>query len=678
MLVKLWMIGLACLMAVLPQTAWAAVTSSVNGGVLTVSSDAGDAITITCQTGDVKVNGDDPDSGSADCSTITGIIVNGGPGDNAVDLSGVSATDFTTLISTTVSGGDGVDMLTGSNLVDTLDGGSGGDTLVGVKGNDIMRGGPGADILVWNNGDNSDIMDGDGDEDTVEVNGAPVGDAFEIGPAGSRVAFTRTNLISFTLNISSENLIVNGLDGDDVMTGTLGLSNLISMTLNGGNGADTLTGGDGIDRLNGDADNDVLIGFKGNDLMSGGPGTDRLIWNNGDNSDTMDGDGDEDTVEVNGAPVGDEFEIGVAGARAIFTRTNLISFTLSISSENLLVNGLGGGDIMTGSVGLNGVISMTLNGDDGNDRLTGGDGIDRLNGGPDDDTLIGVKGNDLMRGEIGNDTLVWNNGDNSDTMDGDEGEDTVQVNGAPVGDAFEIGPAGERVTFTRTNLISFTLSISSENLVVNGLDGDDIMTGTLGLSGLISMTLNGGNGNDQISGGDGIDRLNGDADNDILIGFKGNDLMNGGPGDDLLVWNNGDNSDVMNGDEDADTVEVNGAPVGDAFEVAPAGGRVAFTRTNLISFTLDISAEVLAINSGEGEDTISAIPLASTRIAVDGGEPDTGDSLTVDAQDQRVILTPGTVLVQGHQPITHVDVEQVTLRNAALALYLPLAIKSTY
>lgn len=665
-LVKLWMIGLACLAAALPLTAWAAVTSSVSGGVLTVDSDADDAITIDCQAGNVKINNADPGTGPETCAAITAIVVNGGPGDNTVDLSGVAVADFTALISTTVSGGAGVDTITGSEVA---------DTLVGDQGNDVKSGGPGIDTLIWNNGDGSDIMDGDEDDDTVEVNGAGAGDAFEIGPVGSRVAFTRTNLGLFTLDIDSENLIVNGLDGDDIMTGTLGLSGLISMTLNGGNGNDTLTGGDGDDRLNGDADNDTLIGFRGSDVMNGGPGIDTLIWNNGDGSDIMNGDEDDDTVAVNGAAAGDAFEIGSVGARVAFTRTNLGPFTLDIDSENLVVNGLDGDDIMTGTVGLSGLISMTLNGGNGNDTLIGGDGIDRLNGDADNDTLVGFRGNDLMNGGPGIDILVWNNGDGSDTMDGEDGEDTVEVNGAAAGDVFEIGPVGSRVAFTRTNLGLFTLDISAENLVVNGLDGDDVMTGTIGLSGLITMTLNGGNGNDLLTGGDGDDRLYGDADNDTLVGFRGSDLMYGGPGDDRLIWNNGDGSDVMNGDEGTDVVEVNGAAAGDAFEISPDGSRVAFERTNLGPFTLDISAEVLEVNSGDGDDTINAIPLPETRIDIDGGEPSASDSLTVDAQDQIVTQTPDTILVQGRQPITFVDVEQVTILNARHALYLPIVFK---
>ena len=41
--------------------------------------------------------------------------------------------------------------------------------------------------------------------------------------------------------------------------------------------------------------------------------------------------------------------------------------------------------------------------------------------------------------------------------------------------------------------------------MVNGLGGNDTITGSAGLDGLIQLQLSGGNGNDTIVGGDGDD-----------------------------------------------------------------------------------------------------------------------------------------------------------------------------
>ena len=82
----------ALLSMAMPQIALAAVTSTVVGNVLTVSSDAADPITILCDNGAVKINGADPGTGLAQCNGIIAINVTGGPGDNTIDLGTVTAT----------------------------------------------------------------------------------------------------------------------------------------------------------------------------------------------------------------------------------------------------------------------------------------------------------------------------------------------------------------------------------------------------------------------------------------------------------------------------------------------------------------------------------------------------------------------------------------------------------
>ena len=112
-----------------------------------------------------------------------------------------------------------------------------------------MSGGDGDDTLVWNNGDGSDVMNGEAGTDTTEVNGAgAAGDQFTVKPNAGRVRFDRVNLGVFSLDIgTTENLVLNGGGGDDTMTGAEGLAGLIKTTMNGGDGSDTLTGTDGAD-----------------------------------------------------------------------------------------------------------------------------------------------------------------------------------------------------------------------------------------------------------------------------------------------------------------------------------------------------------------------------------------------------------------------------------------------
>ena len=163
-------------------------------------------------------------------------------------------------------------------------------------------------------------------------------------------------------------------------------------------GNDTVLGGAGDDVLVGEAGNDVLVGNTGSDTVSGGYGADRMVWNNGDGSDRMDGGQGWDTTEVNGSTTdGDDFTIAANGARVDFDRVNLIPFSLDIGTTEVLeVNAGGGNDTITGSAGLDGLIRLDLDGGAGRDVLRGGDGDDRLTGGAGWDTFVFGRGVDTI------------------------------------------------------------------------------------------------------------------------------------------------------------------------------------------------------------------------------------------------------------------------------------------
>jgi Ca2+-binding RTX toxin-like protein len=382
------------------------------------------------------------------------LVVNAGAGDDQVQI----ATNL--LQSATVDGGAGLDAITGSDNDDVLRGGTENDTIAGGDGDDRLIGDPGADdlnggngndTLVWNNGDGSDTMDGEGGGgDEVEVNGAAgPRDVFTVKPNGTRVRFDRVNLVPFNLDIDAERITVNGLQGDDQVTGDAGLAPLIAMTLNGGQGADTLTGGDGNDlitggddgdTLTGGAGNDRIVGDRGGDTVAGGDGDDTLVWNNGDGSDTMDGENGLDRIEVNGAAgQGDAFTIAPNAARARFQRTNLVPFTLDIgSAEALDARGAGGDDTFAAQPGTGALMAVTADGGTGNDALTGAEEADTFFGGAGNDTLDGGPGPDLLDGQDGDDTLRSRDGQ-SDLVRGGAGTDSgvLDALGTDVWDSIE-------------------------------------------------------------------------------------------------------------------------------------------------------------------------------------------------------------------------------------------------
>jgi Ca2+-binding RTX toxin-like protein len=421
---------------------------------------------------------------------------------------------------------------------------------------------------------------------TLTVTSDQEADTITLAAAGG---FITVNRQATTLAADDNaKIVVNAGDGaDTVDASALAAADYSALTVNGGTGDDLLMGGSDNDHLLGDAGNDRVVGFKGNDDLEGGDGNDVLVWNNGDNTDVMDGDAGADEVEINGAPtVGDVFTADPNAGRVLFTRTNLVPFTVDFSAERLTVNGLGGDDTFNGAAGLAPLTLLTLNGGtgddsltggDGPDLLTGGDGNDKLDGDSGDDRVVGDRGTDTLSGGDGDDALVWNNGDGSDVMNGDAGADAVEINGAlTAGDIFTAAPNAGRVLFTRTNLVPFTVDFSAEALAVNAGGGDDQFTVSPGLPGLL-VNVDGGSGNDSLTGAEEADSLVGGAGNDTLTGGGGSDLLDGQDGDDRLLARDGEGDLVRGGtgndsaQTDALTVDaVDGIETVDATPPPPA------------------------------------------------------------------------------------------------------------
>ena len=551
-----------------PGIANAAVTSTVAAGALTVTSNADDGITITCDGGQVKVNGADPTPATA-CAAITSITVNGGPGANDINLAGVTAPGvsqtpaFPAVTAVTINGGGGDDKIAGSEFPDTMAGGDGNDRISGddnVGARDVFRGEAGDDTLVWNPGDDDDTMDGADGNDTIEVNGGGGGEQFAVKPSATpgRVQFDRTGPTPpgpFNLDIgTAERLDMNTGGGDDSFTADAGLDALgFKLDVDGGIGNDTLDGGDGADLITGGDGNDRIVPDDNppntRDDARGDAGDDTIVWNGGDDDDLNEGGDGNDTIEVNGAPLPEQFTVKpspVAG-RVIFDRLNTPPgpFNIDIgTAERLDLNMNAGDDTVTADPGFSG-LRLDVEGADGNDSIDGGDAPDLLSGGNGNDRIAGdnnpANTRDESRGDAGDDMLVWNPGDGDDLNEGGDGNDTVEVNGGGGGEQFTVKPSATagRVQFDRTGPSPvpgpFNLDIgTSESLVLNAGGGDDTIEGAKGLAGLIKSTLNGDDGNDRITGTDGEDRLSGGKGSDILRARdKAEDLVDCGSGLDL-------------------------------------------------------------------------------------------------------------------------------------------------
>jgi Ca2+-binding RTX toxin-like protein len=277
--------------------------------------------------------------------------------------------------------------------------------------------------------------------------------------------------------------------------------------------------------------------------------------------------------------------------------------------------------------------AANLSGGAGNDVLTGGSGNDQLFGQADHDTLLGKGGNDFLFGGAGNDTLtggdgadqvfgeagddrmIWNPGDDGDLMEGGSGIDTAEVNGGNGNEIFTATANGTRVRFDRLDPAPFALDIgTTEKLVVNMNGGDDFFSATGNLAALISVTVDGGAGNDTILGSNGADRLLGGDGSDFIDGQQGNDTALLGAGDDVFQWDPGDGSDVVEGGDGADRMLFNGSAGNESFTASANGGRTLFTR-NLGSIVMDVNdVETLDLNALGGTDQITVNDLTGTDV----------------------------------------------------------------
>jgi Ca2+-binding RTX toxin-like protein len=541
----------------IPGIAQANITESTvdAAGKLTVTSDAADPIAITCATPNVKINGNDPASGVKACAAITSIVVNGGPGNNAIDLETVTANDFPALASVLVNGNGGSDAIDGSQLADRLVGGDIDDTVAGHGGNDV---------LVWNGGDDNDINDGGDGVDTIEVNGSPTaGETFTVKPDATQAGRIRFDRLApptptppggFFLDIgTSERLDLNMNGGNDTVTADAGLDALgFSLDVDGGAGEDTIDGSDAADLLKGGADNDTITPddnpLNTFDDARGDAGNDTIVWNGGDDNDRNDGGEGDDTSLVNGAGTPETFTVkpGPAG-HVIFDRTstNPQAFTVDMTTTEklrLLMNA--GDDALTTTAGIT-PFSLDVDGGPGLDNIQGGDGADTLAGGADNDNIVpddnpaGTR--DVARGDAGDDVITWFGGDDDDINDGGEGNDTSVVQGATASERFTIkpSPTAGRVLFDRTsqNPAPFNIDIgTTEKLRLNANAGNDKIKGFSGLKDLIDTELNGEDGNDEIRGTDSEDRIDAGKGHDVVNSVdRAEDLLDCGPGLDLAL-----------------------------------------------------------------------------------------------------------------------------------------------
>ena len=466
----------------------------------------------------------------------------------------------------------GNDTLLGKGGVDYLDGGTGNDVLTGGAGNDQAFGQAGDDRLIWNPGDASDLNEGGAGNDTVVVIGGNVAETFTIAASGKRVRLDRTDPLPFFVDIgTTENLVLNAAGGNDVISAGNGLAGLIQLTLDGGGGNDTITGGDGNDRLLGGDGNDFLDGNGGSDTAFLGAGDDTFQWDPGDGSDIVEGQDGSDRMIFNGANGGESVDISASGERVRFFR-NPGNILMDLNDvERTDFNALGGSD------------TITVNDLSGTDLAEVNINLQASAGG----------------GDLLADTVIVN---------GTNGQDNITV----VGQGTSVSVVGLAAQVNITNSDGVL-----DSLTVNALGGNDVVNAAALPSGIVTLTLDGGAGDDVVNGSQGVDMLFGGDGNDFIDGNGGTDTAFLGAGTDTFQWDPGDGSDTVEGQDGSDKMIFNGSNTpAENIEISANGNRVRFFR-DAGNITMDLrGVETIDFNALGGADSIIINDQLATDLSV--------------------------------------------------------------
>ena len=556
-------------------------TGAVDGGAGTdvafVEGDTGVTVNLARHNLEVLFGSEGDDTLST--SGATGVLIDGGDGDD------------------TITGSAGNDSLFGSAGDDTITGGGGNDVLDGGAGTDTLKGGAGNDLYRFGRGDGRDTI-----RDENLVNGratqAGTGDLLflhgGIGIAdvlirltanGLEIAlkdpddpdatfddladrvtienwsndFSKIETIAFgdgsRLNlrdlVTTYNVTLGGAVVDLIAamtaawTGTVPTGGSAYLggadddrlvggdtddVLSGGDGNDVLSGADGDDTLLGGAGDDVLWGGEGTDALKGGSGDDRYSFGRGDGRDTV---RDEHLVDDQAAEAGTgdvlylHGEIGIADIKLRIVNGNL---EIALKDPD---NPMAAFDDLADRV----TIENWSNDFSKIETIAFGDGsrldlkelvrtYNVTNGGAAVDLIAAMTA--AYAGTAPAGSKVYLGGAGDDSLYGGAGDD-VLVGGAG-SDALH-GGAGEDTASYAGSSFGVTVSLAAGTGTGGDAQGDR-------LEGI--EHLEGSEHGDSLTGDAGANRLAGGAGNDILVGGDGNDLLSGGTGRDILMGGAGD------------------------------------------------------------------------------------------------------------------------------------------
>jgi Ca2+-binding RTX toxin-like protein len=472
-----------------------------------------------------------------------------------------------------------------------------------------------------------------------------------------------------------------------------------AITLNGGDGNDTLIGGSGAETFFGGKGDDFVDGNIGADTAFLGTGDDHFQWDPGDGSDVVEGGAGQDVLDFNGSNAAEQIELAPNGARARLTR-NVAAITMDLDTlEHVSLSTLGGADIVTADdlagtdvktfdvdlqtitgTGDGSADSVVVRGTDAADALKLVNSGDReaVDGLAAETRVFGDEAADAIRvdGLGGNDTFTGSvavHGQIPVHFTGGDGQDTAAYNGSDQDDEIGIARDATEAAVFATGAATTLVDPTVENLIVSGLDGNDTIAAQNGLATITTLTLEGGDGNDDLRGGDGADTLSGGKGDDHVDGNIGADTAFLGTGDDHFQWDPGDGSDTVEGQAGNDTLDFNGSNAAEQIELTANGNRLRLTR-NIANITMDTdSTEHVNIRTLGSADTTTIGNLDGTDVdSVDvdlraaGGTADgAADTVVTQGSERRDVVavtqTGAEVTVAGLAAETHIIGSEPTL-----------------
>ncbi len=404
---------------------------------------------------------------------------------------------------------------------------------------------------------------------------------------GNLVKMTQSGGLVYGLNKAntafSIDLAKQGLDAaiGGTKADTLNASKTTAgVLLEGGDGDDVLTGGDGDDWLSGGA---------GCDEIKGGAGDDVLVIGSADDFEALSG--------------GSGFDIAVvASAKGVRLK-------LDDGKIEAAVGGAGADNFST-----DGKSRVVLIGMDGDDKLSGGKGMDYLEGGKGNDTLKGGGGNDVYqysRGD-GADQIydVVKKSDDDGVSYGNAGKDILRLSvGIKLNDIDFEKKDGDLILGLQEEGNARSVFKLSDRVTLNNWNKSYTRVEFLELADGNRYTISnfkiGNDGDDDLKGDDGDNRLYGARGDDTLDGKLGGDYMAGGLGDDSYVIDSP--NDVViegsNGGEDSITVSFDYA-LGANFENLTIVDNALMASGNDIDNKIKANPQANIIKGGKGNDLL--------------------------------------------------------------------------